>query len=141
MKSYLFVLISVAACLGFNGCTKSDQDSQAPSVPTPTANSTADQVKNAQAEAVRRYPDLAVKGSIFNRKFLALYQQIKVNNPSELGDPQWPVYLADQAAQELAAATPPPPTPAAKTPSWFDQEVNEATQVMDVKTQSGHKHH
>jgi|GEM_PF-3547671 len=140
MKSYPFVLLPALICLSLNGCSKSSQDtdSETPSASTVTASSAPEQVKNAQAEAVRRYPDLGVKNSAFNREFLTLYQQIKSNNPAELNDPQWPIYLADQTAQTLAAATPPPAQE--KTPSWFDKEVNDATRVMDVKTKSGRNH-
>ncbi|MDR3403952.1 MAG: hypothetical protein P4L99_15755 [Chthoniobacter sp.] len=47
----------------------------------------------AQAEAVRRYPQLGVAGSPLNRAFVEKYQSLKASNSSDLQDPVWPLRL------------------------------------------------
>lgn len=53
----------------------------------------------AQAEAVRRYPQLGLASSPLNHAFLEKYQQLKASNSSQLQDPTWPLHLARDLAQ------------------------------------------
>ena len=58
-----------------------------------------------QHEAVRRYTELGVRGSPLNTAFVAEYQRRK-QLPSEtrlFANPRWPVLLADECANRLAA--------------------------------------
>ena len=63
--------------------------------PTPTPPQT---VADAQKEAVRRYPDLAVEGSAFNQEFLALYKRHQQDGREYFTDPAWPLHLAEEVA-------------------------------------------
>jgi hypothetical protein len=57
--------------------------------------------KRAQAQAVRRYPDLAKRGSEANEAFLEYYKFLKESGDQEiLGDPEWPLRLAEKLAQD-----------------------------------------
>ncbi|MGC3991447.1 MAG: hypothetical protein QM796_17535 [Chthoniobacteraceae bacterium] len=58
-------------------------------------------VKEAQLEALRRYPALGVSGSRFNGEFLARYKRYQQNNPNYFLDPSWPIILADETANAL----------------------------------------
>jgi len=53
----------------------------------------------AQAEAVRRYPQLGLASSPMNHAFLEKYQQLKASDSSQLKDPTWPLHLARDLAQ------------------------------------------
>lgn len=55
-------------------------------------------VADAQREALRRYPDLGVANSDFNRRFVALYKQYQQSNPQLLQNPNWPMILANRVA-------------------------------------------
>jgi hypothetical protein len=63
----------------------------------------------AMAEAVRRYPDLAVANSPFNKEFVRLYNATKQDNPEELTRPNWPLTLAGDAAAVLGVRPVAPP--------------------------------
>ena len=74
--------------------------------PTPSASATPvslhriTTVAEAQQEAMRLYPDLAISGSDFNRRFVTrtkLYQQ---QHPDYFRDINWPITLARQIASE-----------------------------------------
>lgn len=62
-----------------------------------------------QARAIAEYPELAVRDSPFNQRFLELLQERKAANASFLQDPAWPWTLAREVARELN----PPADPAA----------------------------
>ncbi|XHR27521.1 MAG: YqaE/Pmp3 family membrane protein [Chthoniobacteraceae bacterium] len=72
--------------------------------PPPSASATSAQattfktVSDAQAEAIRRFPDLAKKDSALNKAFLALYNEAKTSRPALLTAPDWPIRLAEKAA-------------------------------------------
>lgn len=75
-----------------------------------------------QAQAVRKYPELGVRGSSFNQQFVAAVTERRRNNPAFFSDPRWPILLADELARKPAVATPskeaaPMPTPPMATPS------------------------
>ncbi|HWL53343.1 MAG TPA: hypothetical protein VNQ90_12980 [Chthoniobacteraceae bacterium] len=54
-----------------------------------------------QARAVAEYPDLAVRDSPFNRRFLERLQERKAADPTYPQDAAWPWMLAREVAQEL----------------------------------------
>jgi hypothetical protein len=54
-------------------------------------------LNDAEQEAIKRYPDLGVKGSQLNMEFLALYNQLKQDQPESFHIFSWPVMLARQA--------------------------------------------
>lgn len=56
-------------------------------------------VADSQRQALAKYPALAQEGSPLHAKFLALYNDAKQNNPKLLSDSNWPIILADRAAQ------------------------------------------
>lgn len=58
-------------------------------------------VADAQREALRRYPDLGVADSRFNRAFLARHKQYQQERPDYFRDPSWPFTLAEETAKEL----------------------------------------
>jgi len=72
-----------------------------------TANSTAatddklaEITRNAQQEAMRRYPALAVKDSMENADFVSTYKQLKDAGSNEFfGNPEWPLELAELLAK------------------------------------------
>jgi hypothetical protein len=54
----------------------------------------------AQAEAVRRYPAIGLKGSPENEIFLARFNRLKAERPEFFEDEEWPIYLAEAVAKE-----------------------------------------
>jgi hypothetical protein len=79
-----------------------------------------------QREAVRRYPALGVPGSALNKTFLAEYQRRK-QMPSQatfFANPRWPMYLADECAQQVAAGTAPPANPTNPFANWTIPNAN-----------------
>ena len=63
-------------------------------------------VQDAQAQAVRLYPDLAVKGSPLNAKFVSEYQKRQTANPGFFKDPSWPLTLAKECSDALNPQAP-----------------------------------
>jgi hypothetical protein len=55
-------------------------------------------VAEAQAEAVRRYPQLAIANSRMNRAFVERYNKEKASNSALLRDPAWPLRIAEDVA-------------------------------------------
>jgi hypothetical protein len=70
----------------------------------PPATSDKDAVgtvtSRAQAEAVRRYPAIGLKGSPENEIFLARFNRLKAERPEFFEDEEWPIYLAEAVAKE-----------------------------------------
>jgi hypothetical protein len=64
----------------------------------------------AKQEAMRRYPDLAVKDSAFNKVFRDVYADELKNNSDLLTKADWPVTLAQKTDQLLKPPPPPPST-------------------------------
>jgi len=56
--------------------------------------------RRARAEALRRFPALASQGSPENQEFLAAYNQLKDKHSPMLEDPEWPIRLAEDLAQQ-----------------------------------------
>ena len=55
---------------------------------------------NAQAEAVRRYPGIGVKGSVENALFLEQFHKMKAERPEFFDEEEWPLFLAEGVAKE-----------------------------------------
>lgn len=71
----------------------------APTEPPPAATPQVDKsalLAKSQAEAMRRYPALAIQDSDENRIYVDAYSDIKLNRPDYLEDPNWPLKLADE---------------------------------------------
>lgn len=63
------------------------------------AETNAQTTQKAQAEAMRRYPALAIKDSPENKSFMDAYQELKyAGGASFFEDPEWPLHLADMLA-------------------------------------------
>jgi hypothetical protein len=69
----------------------------------PAAASDADLAeitRNAQQEAMRRYPALAMKDSLENAVFVSTYKQLKDAGSNDFfGNPEWPIELAELLAK------------------------------------------
>lgn len=59
-------------------------------------------VEEAQREALRRYPDLAIKGSRLNTAYVGRYNRYKQQRPEFFRDSNWPLRLADEVAGKNA---------------------------------------
>jgi len=73
-------------------------------------------------QAIRLYPDLSVKGSALNLRFVEIYNQKKGAEPRFFAAPNWPVLIAKEAA-----ATLPQPLPAGVTPAQNAATPSETT--------------
>jgi len=76
--------------------------------PPPTPHPAPESVQRA----IELYPELAKKGSLFNRTFVDLVEQRKVTNPKSLSYSTWPLELASETARIIGVqqyrATPGP---------------------------------
>jgi hypothetical protein len=125
--------ILVLAAFLFTACEKPLEKTPEPTptpAPTPTPIPTPNPAKGATEQALRLYPDLAKKNTIFNKTFRDLYQQEKTSDPELLTDFDWPLRLANQTASILGVkpvSLSPTPTPKAPEPevSWIEQKLNE----------------
>lgn len=75
-----------------------------------------------RAAAVKKYPQLAVPGSAFNKAFVEAYNHRKQFSPVSLQDPRWPMVIAeevDASLPEAQRAAPPAPehAPVVSTPA------------------------
>jgi hypothetical protein len=62
--------------------------------------------QEANRQAVKAYPELAIKDSPLNREFIARYNRYQATNKGYFNDPSWPTKLA---AESKAALPSPPP--------------------------------
>ena len=60
-------------------------------------------LQEAQAAAVRRYPELGKAGSTFNQRFLQKHAAYKAKNDPILSSLDWPMKIAAEVAGELSA--------------------------------------
>ncbi len=79
----------------------------APTTATPAVVNQAEQdfaaaVEASKRRAIRRYPELAVAGSEFNRAFVAGYNRLTTEHSSSLLLVTWPETLADECARKNA---------------------------------------
>lgn len=67
----------------------------------PGANETpAETTARAQREVMRRYPALGVKGSLENKAFVNLFNELRENGGDDFfTDPEWPIALAELLAK------------------------------------------
>jgi hypothetical protein len=81
----------------------------------------APDVKQAQAEVARRYPEIAVKGSPMNLKYIEAVNKAAAEKDPVLLSADWPI----QIAKRIAPAAPPAatPAPAANTPQGSEAFV------------------
>ena len=84
-----------------------------------------------QQEAVRMYPELAVRGSRFNEMFLAENNRLKTGEPDFFKNPRWPLLLA----QRCAAALKPTAIPGLDAPATVSSPPPQAP-VEDMKQTS-----
>jgi hypothetical protein len=90
---------------GWLGHKTTDQPSE------PTGPATPHPATESRALATRTYPALAVPGSPFNIRFLALYNDARASNPGLLTEANWPMQLAERTAKLVGNRA--MPTPAA----------------------------
>jgi len=64
--------------------------------PTPASITTTEE---AQKEAIRRYPELAVAGSKLNTAYMARYTRYQRERPGYFMDKLWPISLAEETAE------------------------------------------
>ena len=82
----------------------------APTTATPAVVNQAEQdfaaaVEASKRRAIRRYPELAVAGSEFNRAFVAGYNRLTTEHSSSLLLVTWPETLADECARKNACVS------------------------------------
>lgn len=105
--------LMLLAVLAFGGCQK--METATPTTPPPApAAMTPHPALASREHAIRLYPELARKGSVFNQAFLEIYAHRKKNDPISLTSPDWPVEIARRAADllgekraQVMKATPP----------------------------------
>lgn len=104
-------------------CSKPPPPVPAPSTPVPTPHP----ARGAGEQAIRLYPDLAIKNSHFRRTFDELYEDQRTNSPKALTKVDWPLTLAHRTAGMLGvtaySATPVPeatPKPPEATPKQLN---------------------
>ena len=108
MKSRLLLPVLATLMLAFalppcaQGAPKPATKAKTPA----RAATTAD----AQAEAIRKYPELGKAGSAFNVEFLARAKRYQTEKPDFAKDPAWPLKLADEVANAARKDTPPAPS-------------------------------
>lgn len=56
---------------------------------------------NWQAKAVVKYPDLAVRGTALNKRFVEEVTQRRKTKPEFFTDPKWPMTLADELSKPV----------------------------------------
>jgi hypothetical protein len=73
-----------------------------------------------QQVLIQMFPQLGVKGSLLNQKYVAEFNRLKTENPSFFEDKTWPLILAQQCADSLvkssASATLAPAAPVIPAP-------------------------
>ena len=62
--------------------------------------------KDAQAAAVKKFPELGVAGSPFNKAFLEKHAKLKSDGAPILSTPGWTMKLAEEVASEIAGGSP-----------------------------------
>ena len=125
-KLIVFLLLVAAVGIGYQNreaimerfghlAEKPPEVTEVPVVNKPVA--TPHPATESRAAAIRAYPALGQKESIFNKTFLVLYSQAQQSEPELLAKPDWPMTLAKRASASLTPATPvpaphtPPPSP------------------------------
>ena len=90
-------------------------------------------VQDAKAKAIQLYPDLGVKGSLLNLKFISTYQTLQRSNPDFFKDPFWPLTLAKECSDTLNNGTPQAPAqPAAEKDEPKSQDTDSGNHAADA---------
>ncbi len=84
----------------------------APAASEPAPQTPAQITQRAQREAMRRYPALAVRGSVENELFVNTYNELKVVGSEILNDPEWPLDIAESLAKRNGWRAVDEPSPA-----------------------------
>jgi pimeloyl-ACP methyl ester carboxylesterase len=71
-------------------------------------------VQEWEAKAVEKYPALGSSGSAFNQRFVETYNERRKTDPAFFTNPQWPMMLANELANQAggAGSAPASPSPA-----------------------------
>ena len=116
-----------ATAITLVSCTP-QKEVEAPPATEPVA--TPHPATGATETAIRLYPDLAKKDSLFNRTFREVYESKKGSSPSSLTKVDWPLRVAEETArildvQPAGPATPTPryvaPAPPARQPTALER--------------------
>jgi hypothetical protein len=119
------------------GMTQESSDRPTPQVATSAPVAPPHPATGAKEAAMKMYPDLAVKGSTFNKTFIDLYNETAQNYPDVLTRPEWPLTIAHRTAallrvgpvsatpQPVAAVEPPPVPKASPTPGALDRGTHD----------------
>ena len=94
MKAALLAILLVLAV----AIAASAQQSRQPQKQQQKPASAAETEKDWQRKAVSEYPDLAIKDSKFNKRFLELVAQRRKEEPAFFKDPKWSLQLAEEIA-------------------------------------------
>ena len=103
----------------------------------PKAAPTPHPASGATEAAIKLFPDLAKKDTMFNRTFRDLYTERKLKDPASLARPGWPIEVAQETGK-LLSILPVGATSAgavaqvavettAKAPSWIEQRKNQTS--------------
>ena len=68
------------------------------------ASNAQNAVRQFQADAVSKYPELGIEGSDFNKRFRAEYNKRQMSTPTFFNEARWPVILADEVASNASSA-------------------------------------
>jgi hypothetical protein len=103
------LVVIVASLLFFIGANQFSQilakqslGGLSPSGVTPRSAPAFPTIADAQKEAVRRYPQLGVRGSRFNKAYVDRYHLYQKTRPDYFADNSWPIRLADEMANDPA---------------------------------------
>jgi hypothetical protein len=77
--------------------------------PLAVSHVSAQTVAASQQQAIKKYPDLVVAGSTFNKAFVAELARRRQTDPAFFRAPDWPMRLADELAAKPAPELPPVP--------------------------------
>ena len=70
----------------------------------------------SQKQAIAKYPALTVAGSEMNSRFVYRYKRMLSEKDARLQDPAWPVQLADECNDAIAASKPKAKAPSPEKP-------------------------
>lgn len=90
-----------------------------------------------QAKVIKLYPDLAREGSALNKAYVRLYKTYKETRPNFFTDSHWPLDLANQANQEIAAMAEPKNEAADDKPDMADKADPAPDKAASAKQSNG----
>ena len=105
--------------------------------PAPKVVPTPHPASGATEAAIKLFPELAKKDTMFNRTFRDLYHERKLKDPDSLARPGWPIEVAQETGKLLSilpagatsagAVAQVPAETTAKEPSWIEQRKNQTS--------------